>query len=216
MWLFYLFPPFPHLEKSKTPFRGWGENRGLAKKRKGCHSNYAELLAIQLAVKQTTSKFQTGKHNGSRHFNGKFTGKIQTQPWEEYLTHKTNPNQDYVGPQTKFGTRICCYDTSWQLNGVEGRVWKQGIRERSHYETPRMEVGMGAAKAELIYTPCHMHCQVFNMDESPLSPCVPFPNEWSGAANENINSNNEPGLQLEWCGLNLDLTIYRKKIPGEK
>ena len=72
--------------------RGKEQGRGLPKSRKGCHSNYAELLAVQLAVKQTTSKFQTGKHSGSRHSNGKFTGKIQTQSQEEHLTQGTNPS----------------------------------------------------------------------------------------------------------------------------
>lgn len=88
-------PGFPHLEKSKTPVCGWGENSGgggCPRSRKGCHSNYAEPLAVQLAVKQTTSKFQTGKRSGSRHSNGKFTGKIQTQSREEHLTQGTNPS----------------------------------------------------------------------------------------------------------------------------
>ena len=36
-----------------------GKIGGLAKERKGCRSNYAKVLAVQLAVKQTTSQFQT-------------------------------------------------------------------------------------------------------------------------------------------------------------
>ena len=88
-------PGFPHLEKSKTPLCGRGENsrgRGLPESRKGCHSNYAEPPAAQLAGQKTTSRLQTGKCSSSRHSKGKFTGKIQTRSREEHLTQGTTPS----------------------------------------------------------------------------------------------------------------------------
>lgn len=68
------FPSTPTFQRARTtlgkvgecdlstpsPFHPWknqkllsmaeGKTEGLAKKRKGCHSNYAELLAVQLAI----------------------------------------------------------------------------------------------------------------------------------------------------------------------
>ena len=98
--IFLLAPPRPTIpafptwknQKLHSVVEGKAAGEGLPRSRKGCHSSYAELLAVQLAVKQTTSKFQTGKHSGSRHSNGKVTGKIQTQSREEHLTQGTNPS----------------------------------------------------------------------------------------------------------------------------
>lgn len=111
-----LFLPVVPRRKIKHCTLWLGENRGLAKEGKGCHSNWAWLLPVQLAAQQTTSKLQTEDPIRTRRADPGLA-------LQEYLTWKINPSQHCKGPQTK-------WDKSPQCETMLTVMWGEGKHEQ--------------------------------------------------------------------------------------
>lgn len=84
--------PLGKIKNSTLRLRGKQQGEGAAQEQKRLSQQLRGAVRRPAGRQKTTSRFQTGKRSGSRHSNGKFTGKVQTRSREEHLTQGTNPS----------------------------------------------------------------------------------------------------------------------------